>query len=319
MLPPQSPERVKFDALMAEVPDVVAAITENGKYLAKDTLARNILGQKGSKFTFEVLQKGGIVVVDLSRVRMFPTRMTPLVRLYVALARVRGKAESPIGIYAHDCLRYLPVDDFETMLLDRSVAFTFSDTSHGEEEHTLREKALQRSGSVIAFSPHEMDFEIVEKTFYPYVAPEEFEKLDDGECVAALAIDGARSRPFFAKLLPLSERTGFSPRDLELESRTKYTVSRLQADDFFRPPKEGEKEKIDKPAEAGSFSDAFRSIFSKRADAGAGDKASKTDPKAPKPAKESKQSSKAPEEKKRTEEMSEEELKKMLHVGRTPK
>src|SRR5262249_261312 len=151
---------------------------------------------------------------------------------------------------------------FDAMLFDRAVMLTVSDTSHGEEEKTIREKILQRAGTVIAFSPHEMDAEIIERVFYPYVSPEELGKLSPGECLVMLAIDSVRSRPFFATGLPPAGRSGVSPRDLELDSRSAYTIERLKAEELFRPRKNDDK-KFD-AEDPGSFSDAFRSIFTKR-------------------------------------------------------
>ena len=335
-LPQASDARTRFEELLEAYPDAAHAIAENGKYLAKDTMMRNILGQQDSKFNFEGLRRDAIIIANLSRIRMFPTRITPLVRLYVSAARLSALEESPTAIYLHDCLRYFSPEEFEKAIFDHSVTLTFSDTSHGEEEKTLRHAALQRAGSVISFLPHETDIHAVERIFYPYVPLEKFEKLEGGEYVIALSIDGVRSRPFFARTLPLPERTGISPRDLELESRRNYAITRLKADALFIP-RHDEADKGIKPEDPGSFSNAFRSIFTKRAgasDAPAGKPASFQTIAPPAPQNAPSQPAEKPvafsptksfgvDEKKvpksqPAEEISEEELKKMLHVGRPP-
>jgi hypothetical protein len=277
LLPRSSAEREPFEQALAQSADAIVSIKEYGQYLGKDTLMRNILGQSVSKFTLASLkgglpaQAGGIVVVDFSRIKMFPTRVTPLVRLILSAARAEAElallsGQAPVAVYLYDCLRYLSEQNMERALLDRNIALTVSDASHGEEG-ALREKLLQRAGTVAAFAPQEEDVHMTGRAFYPYVASEELEKLDDGELIIALAIDSVRSRPFFASAFPSGERSGVSAQDVRLASRTRYAISRPAADKLFKPQKEEpEKKKEDDP---GSFSGAFRSIFSKRPDGSA--------------------------------------------------
>lgn len=331
VLPAKTDERASFDEILAESPEAVAAATEHGRYLAKDALMRNLLGQKESKFSLAPLEKAGIFVIDFSRIRMFPTRIAPLVRLFANALRAHTNPDAPLALYMQDCLRYLSPEDAEHLLLDPAIAITVSDSSHGEEEKTLREKLLQRAGTVIAFTPHEMDFPLIEHVFYPYVSPEEFDKLEEEEFVIALAIDSVRSRPFFARALPSADRSGASHQDLSLKSRSKYTLPRLKADELFKPqkePVEGEKGKAEDP---GSFSDAFRSIFTKRAGPGGDTQDKNVKPAAgaapaaggPKPKPPEAKAPKEPEKKApktvspsapQIAEIPEEELKKMLHV-----
>jgi len=318
---PSAEAKSEFEALLKDAGDTATLIHENGRYLAKDSLMRNILGQPTSKFTLDVLEKGGIVIVDFSRIRMFPTRITGLVRLFVHLARLHSTENIPLALYMQDCVRYLSVEDLDKALFDRGLMLTVSDTSHGEEEKTLREKALQRSGTVIAFTPHEMDEPLVNHVFYPYVSPEEFEKLHEGEFVIALTIDSVRSKPFFGSVLPLPARSGLSHQDVQLYSRNLYTLQRVKVDEMFRPKKDDTEK--GKDGEPGSFSDAFRSIFTKQAGAGKDGKATgaapvaaaaKPEPKAVPEKKDVKGGTPVP-----PAEIPEDKLKKMLHVRKISK
>lgn len=260
----------------AEVMDLYEAekqtvddVAENGRYLAKDTMVRNVLGQTEGKFALKSLNEGAILIVDLSRIRIFPTRITPLVRLFSASARAQAAFHNmPVGLYIHDGLRYFTETDSEKLFADRSIALTISDTIYHEGDTPLREKALAKAGSLISFQPHPADVELVEHIFYPYVTAEELLGFDEGEACVALTIDGVRSRPFFAHGLDLPERKNFSLQDMYAESRDRYTHPRLQADQTFvkkvtkddGPPGEG-----GEGGGGGSFSDAFRSIFAKGA------------------------------------------------------
>jgi hypothetical protein len=265
VLPPNHPGRTDLEGILSENAEVVASITDHGRYLAKDVLMRNILGQKESKFALSHLKEGAIIVVDFSRIRMFPTRIMPLVRLFFETARLFGTPSAPVALYMEDALRYLSPEALEEALLDRTIALSIADTAYGEETTAPREKLLQRAGSIFSFVPSERDVPLVERVFYPYVGPDDIEKLEEKQLLVTLAIDAVRSRPFYAQALPPPERTGLSPIDLGLESRGKYATPRLTVDKLFRPkPKEEEK----KPEEAGSFSNAFRSIFSKQANKG---------------------------------------------------
>lgn len=332
LLPKSSPDREAFEAALVQSPDTAVSIKEYGQYLGKDTLMRNLLGQSTSKFTLSTLrEQGAIVIVDLSHIRMFPTRVTPLTRLILSAARAEA-GTSPFAVYMHDCLRYLSERNLERTLLDRNIALTVSDTSHGEES-VSREKLLQRAGSVAAFVPQEEDMHLVGRALYPYVAAEDLAKLGEGELIIALAIDSVRSRPFYARGLPFPPRSGVSAQDLRLASRERYSIPRLVADKLFKAKEEPEKKKEDPD----SFSGAFRSIFAKRAaDAPSPKPADIPTPPAaaaplpppppaaamPKPPEKGKPNidgvvrTSAPAE---PAEIPEDKLKKMLHVGKTPK
>lgn len=334
LIPAKSPERQEFESLLSASPETVSGIGENGRYLAKDTLMRNLLSQKTSKVSLDVLKRGGIIVVDFSRIRMFPTRATPLVRLFAEAVHTQASPEAPVSLYMHDCLRYLSEEEVERAIIDRSIAFTVSDTAQGEEESKNREALLHRAGSVAAFLPHEADIPRAERVFYPYVSPEELEKLEPGQMVIVLAIDSVRSRPFFAHALPPIERSGMSHQDLWFSSREKYTTPRLTVDKLFQPKTDEEKDADKKSDDPGSFSDAFRSIFTKRAagaPAGMGAKPGAAgkpaaapkaaEPKGSKPAEKSsekKAASKSQPEKAKPGEIPEDELKKMVYAGRLP-
>lgn len=319
-------ERAEFEAALQKEPDAVSSILEHGRYIAKDTLVRNLFGQTASKFSFGAGQAGAFIVMDISRIRMFPTRITPLVRMFAHAARARGILHESVAIYLQDCLKYLSDEDIEKIFPERTVTFTISDTAYSEEDRPIREKALERCASVIAFVPHQSDLAMVERMFYPYIVSEEFEKLDNGEFAIALTIDSVRARPFFARTLPPPERSGVSHMDIHVASKNKYTTPRINVDKLFR--RKATEDKKGKDDEPGSFSDAFRSIFTKRA----GDSTPAAAPgKEPKDAKNLGTAAKPkPPETKQTEkketknehatptEIPEEELRQMLYVGSLP-
>lgn len=331
--PPGGEERAALDQLLKDGAEDAAYVTENGKYLGKDSLVRNLIGQEESKVSLSAFHEGGIVVVDFSRIRMYPTRITPLVRIFEMLARLNSNPTKPAALYLHDCLRYLPEEELDRFA-ERTLVVTASDSSHGEEEHSVREKAVQRAGTVITFAPHEMDAELAEHAFYPYVSPEELDKLGEGEFVVALAIDSVRSRPFFARALPMPPRSGASHQDLALLSRKAYSIPRLEADDLFKSGKGTESETEKGKGDSGSFSNAFRSIFTKGAK-GAGPNAAagadapaapqKPPPQAaPQPVSQAKEIEKAVPKKETPQkitppEIPEQKLKKMLHVRKVRK
>jgi hypothetical protein len=315
--PSGSDERASLDAAVKERADDASYVEEHGRYIAKDSLVRNLLGQRESKFTLERLSNGGVLVVDMSRIRMFPTRMTPLIRSFVHALRARAAvAKDPLSLYLFDGLRYLSEDDVNTIFKEHAIACTLSDTLYNDEDKALREKTVSKCGSIAAFTPNPADVSIVEHMFYPYVSPDELSKLDDGEFVIALAIDSVRSRPFFAKLLPLPERKGMSHQDLLVISRDRYTANRITVDQMFKKAVEKEKGKgKGKDDDPGSFSDAFRSIFTKRAGASAAPGApaeaktpSEKPPEKPKSDDVKKQEPQTPKE------IAEAELRQMLYV-----
>lgn len=320
-------EKVRFETFLKADPKSVECISENGRYIAKDTLTRNVLGQTEEKFSLASLKEGKIFIIDLSRIKMFPTRITPLVRIFIHAAHARAVQEGmPVGVYLHECLRYLSEEDIEYLFPDRTLAFTVSDTIYSEEDRPIREKAIARASSVVAFSPHHLDLPFTERMFYPYIASEELSKLEEGEFALALSIDSVRSRPFFAKLLPLPERKEMSHQDLIGASRTAYTTPRAKVERLFKKKSPNAPQGKKANSQPGSFSNAFRSIFNKQeSDQKAAPAAAPLAPPAPPVSNEKKAEKKAataraasPEIADSPQEISEEELRKMLSVGKDP-
>jgi hypothetical protein len=257
--PPDSAEAKEFAALLESEKVVAETLAENGKFLMKDTMVRNLVGQKDGKFALADLAAGKIFVVDLSRVRIFPTRIAPLVKLFTYAARVHATPDVPVALYLHDGLRYLSERDSEMLLTDQALSLTLSDTVYRETDLPLREKVLTRCGSVVTFEPHQTDIPLVQRVFYPYVSPEELQGLEEGEACVMLTIDAVRARPFFAHALPLPERRHVSLQDILVEARKRYTLPRTQVDELFKKRTEEDKKKGQPP-----FSDAFKNIFAKR-------------------------------------------------------
>ena len=263
-LPKGSESRAAYDAAAAKHPDVLEAILANGRYIARDTLMRNLLGQRTSKFTLGKLHDGAVFVVDLSRIKMFPTRLTPMVRLFYHLARMHSALlPAPPSLYLNDCIRCFSDRDIEWFFAERRVMGTMTDAVHIEEDRDFREKTLTRSGTVLSFVPSPADSAVVEKVFFPYVGLEDFNRLDAGEVAVLLTIDSVRSRPFFAHALPLRTREKVSYHDIQVASRARYTSDRHSVDRMFM-------KKIAPPPSGGAgdpaaFSSAFRSIFAKNA------------------------------------------------------
>lgn len=248
-----------FAALQSSHAADLATLVENGKFLVKDTMVRNVLGQRDGKFSLQTLKEGSIFVLDLSRIRIFPTRVQPLARLFMCAFRAQMDGVTTGTLYLHDALRYFTESDADALLKDQSYALTLSDTVYKESDMPLREKALAQCGSVVTFAPHQSDIPLVQRVFYPYVTPEELQGLEPGEACVLLTIDANRARPFFANTLELGERKSVSLQDILVESRKKYTMPRTQVDELFKKQLDSEKKKNQPP-----FNDAFKNIFAKR-------------------------------------------------------
>lgn len=237
-------------------------IEENGRYIAKDTLIRNLVGQSQSKFSLADISEGKIIIVNFEKIRMFPTRMRPLVRAFVEGALIASETNPHSAtVYMQDALRYLGDEEIERTFGSQKVAFTVADTIIQEEDRERREQALARCGSIASFAIHPLDRPLIERAFYPYVDPEELEHLEEKEMVMALTIDAVRTRPFFASALPLERARTSSYQDLLVTSRDRYTTPRTEVDEQF---KSGDNEER-RPKKPAGFQDAFKAMFDKRA------------------------------------------------------
>ncbi|XKT74510.1 MAG: hypothetical protein ACJKTH_00210 [Patescibacteria group bacterium UBA2163] len=254
-----------FNSLLEKYPQVSEQFDNDGRYVAQDTLVRNLLGQSESKFTLSETLKGKIVVIDFSHIRIFPTRMKPLMRVFVEVTRlISTQAQKPVALHLHETLRYLTAPVTERLFTASNLMLTTADTLQQEEDKELRESAMSRCGSVVSFSAHPGDQEILERTFYPYISTEEITSLEKGEMVTVLTIDGVRAQPFFATALPLPEKRMFDYQDLLVGARKRYTTSRTAVDASFKT-KASDKKGGASGKGRGGFQDAFKSIMADRA------------------------------------------------------
>lgn len=318
--PPESEEAKAFAALKEKHTETADAMSESGRYLMKDTMVRNLVGQKTGKFSLSSLSEGSVFIVDLSRIRVFPTRISPILKLFTYAMRARLGAGQFASLYLHDGLRYYRESDAESLVADQRIPLTLSDTVYRESDLPLREKILTRCGSVVTYEPHQADAPLVERLFYPYVTPEELSGLEAGESCALLTIDGVRTRPFFASALDLPERRSISLQDILVESRKKYTTPRTQVDAEFKKQPTKDDKKGQPP-----FNDAFKNIFAKRDPAKALEMgAKKPDPTRPKEEGSIQKSevavpaAPAPTEPAPLREIPEDELRSLLYVSPRP-
>lgn len=246
---------------------VKTVLEEEGRYVAKDTLVRNLLGQHASKFTLSQLSEGKILIIDFSHIHIFPTRMTPLVRTIVDVIRMMGAhTAAPLSLYLQDTLRYLAEPEVERLFSSKRVAVTIADSIQQEADRSLREFAISRCGSIASFATHPSDKDIIERAFYPYADSDELVRLGKGEMIVALTIDDVRARPFFAKALPLPGRKHISYQDMLVAARKKYTSPRGEIDARFKRSKgDGKNNAPSDRRRSGGFQDAFRSIMANRA------------------------------------------------------
>ena len=240
-------------------------LEEDGKYIAKDTMVRNLIGQKQSKFTLDHLPDGQIVVVDFSRIRMYPTRMKPLLQMFIEAVEISASAEQPSLLYMQDCARYLDTDELQHLFQDKRIAVTVGDTIIQEADFEKRKYMFSLCGTIVSLATHPLDKELVEHVFYPHTTSDELQHLEKNEMLVALSIDGVRQKPFFAHTTPLLPKQNTSFQDMVVAARDRYTTARSKVDASLKPKPEPEPDDENDPLGGASFQDAFRSIFAKKA------------------------------------------------------
>jgi hypothetical protein len=256
------PGRESFENNIQKYANAIRDFESVAQYITKDALIRNVLGQHESKFSFQDVTKDKIIIVNLEKVRMFPTRMVPLVRTFVEGTRMAGEVSTrPLALYLHDTLRYVSAAEAKDMLTGSRVACTIADASAHEENKKLREEALSRCGSIITFALNPFDKSIIENTFYPYIHADELEAIGDYEFVVALTVDNVRTQPFFGTLASEERRRVQSYQDLVAQSRKTFTTARTTVDELFQE----EDDEDERPKRPGNFQDAFKAMFEKRA------------------------------------------------------
>ena len=307
-----------FEVKMQSNAQLTTILEEQGKYVAKDTMVRNLIAQSESKFTLRREDSQKIIIVDVSRIRVYPTRIAPIISVLLEGITLAAHGDTPLSVYLHDCIRFIENEEMLTILEHKQLAVTVGDAFVQAEDAEKRQNAIEKSATVIALRAHPNDQEMVKDIFAPHATAPELEELEQNEMIVSLTIDGAKQKPFFAHILPVVPTVHSSLQDLYVYAREHYTVARSSVDASLKPKKPNEDDEDD-IFSGENFQNAFNQIFGGKQDEAA-QAAPQKNGEAPDAKKQEGNDTKAkpaPEpvkEKKGPTEIAEDALKKMVYV-----
>ncbi len=240
-------------------------ISKFGRFMTND-LMRNIIGQKKSAFDIrEAMDKGKIILINLSKGKIGETNSKLLGMILVskiqvaAFSRADIKEDDRKDFYMYiDEFQNFTTDTFKTILSEaRKYHLSLNVTNQyiAQLPEDIRDAVIGNAGTLIAYRIGAADAEFMEKEFSG-VSQQDITNLSFASMYVKLLINGTPSRPFSMKGIktdsPENKKLADSIKQL---SRLKYGLNKSEVEADFKSRIDIEAvnsavEKINPPREA---------------------------------------------------------------------
>ncbi|MDA2935664.1 type IV secretion system DNA-binding domain-containing protein [Patescibacteria group bacterium AH-259-L05] len=224
------------DHLQAEV---ITPITNRISKLLSVPLVRNIVGQVKSKVNMrEVLDKGKIVIIDLSKARIGEDATTLLGAMMTVKIQMAAMARR---LMSEDKRRdfYLYIDGFDnfatdsfietlseahTYRLNLVIAHQYIDQLVTGGDTRLRDALFNNVGTMVIYRVSAEDNTFLSKTLFPRkIKKVDLMNLDRHQIYIKRIVDGTVSKPFAAMTLPRMASLEGNKRKIITLSQEQYT------------------------------------------------------------------------------------------------
>jgi len=225
-----------------EVEATAAIQNKIGQFISAP-LIRNIIGQQTSSVNMrEVLDKGKILILNLSKGRIGEDASKLLGGLLIT--KIQLAAMSRVDIPEEQRRDFfLYVDEFQNFATE-SFAGILSEArkyrlslilAHqyiAQMEEKVREAVFGNVGTIVSFRVGAEDAEFLEKEFYPQFTAQDLVNLPKYQIYVKLMVDGITGRPFSAQTLPPFEKPKKSYKEEIIQlSRQKYAGKRTEVEE----------------------------------------------------------------------------------------
>lgn len=211
---------------------IAPILNKMGTLIASEPI-RNTLGQVESSFTMqEVMDQKKILICNLAKGTIGEDASSLLGALILgsiqntALARSSQaqKDRVPFYVYVDELHSFVTVEVCNALAESRkyNVSFFLTHQYLDQLREELQSAILGNVGTIISFRVGAGDAAQLAEEFYPVFTQEDLVHLPKHCMYIKLMIDGATSKPFSAKSLPITSQAQGAKRDIVRHSRTRH-------------------------------------------------------------------------------------------------
>ncbi|MDP4038427.1 MAG: type IV secretion system DNA-binding domain-containing protein [bacterium] len=218
--------------------EAVAPVLNKVGHFTANPLVRNVLGQVKSSFDIrELMDKGKILIVDLSRGRIGEDNAGILGSLIITKIQLAAmsRADMPLD---QRLPFYLYVDEFQLFATDSFAVILSEARKYGlyltvanqyvaQMPEEVKDAVFGNVGSMITFTIGAADATYLAKYFEPVFEPTDLVNLNIQNIYVAMSIDRETTPAFSAKTLRMPEPEKDLSKEIIENSRKNYSANRV--------------------------------------------------------------------------------------------
>jgi hypothetical protein len=221
--------------------EAVAPVLNKVGAFTANPLVRNVLGQTKSSFDIrEVMDKGKILIVDLSRGRLGEDNAGILGALIItkiqlaAMSRANVALDKRRGFYLYvDEFQNFATESFSVILSEArkyGLYLTVANQYVAQMSDEVKDAVFGNVGSMICFRVGADDATYLAKYFEPVFEATDLVNLNIQNIYITMSIDGETSPPFSAKTLRMPEPEKDLTKQIVEHSRKHYSSTKEQVE-----------------------------------------------------------------------------------------
>jgi len=213
-----------------------------GAFMTNTTM-RNILGQTKSSFNFnQIMDERKILIIRLSKGVIGEMNMQMLGMIFIS--KLQMAAMRRAGVSGQERVPfYMYIDEFQNFATENitqifsearkfKLSLTVANQYISQMREDIRDSVFGNVGSLLSLRVSAEDAEYLEKQFAPEFTQSDLVKLENGDAIMKMIIDGVPTRPFSARGIypityPVDQEAGKAIVEL---SRTRNARPREEVD-----------------------------------------------------------------------------------------
>lgn len=221
--------------------EAVAPVLNKVGAFTANPLVRNVLGQTKSSFDIrEVMDKGKILIVDLSRGRLGEDNAGILGALIITKIQLAAMSRANVALDKRRGF-YLYVDEFQNFATESFAVILSEARKYGlyltvanqyvaQMPDEVKDAVFGNVGSMICFRVGADDASYLAKYFEPVFESTDLVNLNIQNIYITMSIDGETSPPFSAKTLRMPEPEKDLTKQIIEHSRNHYSSTKEQVE-----------------------------------------------------------------------------------------
>lgn len=221
--------------------EAIAPILNKTGLFLNNTVLRNIVGQKASRFSVEeIISSSKILICNVSKGEIGEDTSALLGSMIVSAiqfaalrrSKVPENKRSPFFLYIDEMQSFVSLSLADILAEARKYKLSlFLSHQYLDQVHEkIRSAIYGNVGTIITFRVGGEDAVILAREFYPIFSEIDLIQLPQYCCYVKLLIDGTTSKPFSAKTLASKPPIVSNKEECIRYSRSKYTKPKCEAE-----------------------------------------------------------------------------------------